>query len=357
MRYNALSVYRMEQHINEYLHQLFDSVAPYEMPADEKKKADRDPVGYAVEKLTRKKFRRRRLAPATLEGIRKKIEISFDEHRPIHFVVPFGGYKHFWNPSHPEPDWAEVFNFRYLTDFVAPALAVHQPGVIIEYMSEDMILPRMNNYPSEALDRYSEVFSRLIDWYNTKTQDNLQYRFFRVGDKVDKDALVRDVEKLLPERRKAFDTLPEEGKEQELHRSKRSMYWNGKTDLTGLSQEEKEDRMIESRLIELAYYETEAKPEYIGNYLGEDNHICICFSFGTSHDNDEFQDLTLGSTYGSLVDHWIGRGILNVRGERVMPTIVSRNQYEDIKPALKMIAVHDMLPFGNYQHIEMHEQG
>ena len=111
--------------------------------------------------------------------------------------------------------------------------------------------------------------------------------------------------------------------------------------------------MTESRLIELAYYDTEAQSEFMGNYLGEDNHICICFSFGTTHDNDEYQDLTLGSTYGSLVDHWIGRGILEDIGNKLSPRIVSKNQYEGFKENLTVIPIHDLLPYKNYREIEI----
>lgn len=131
------------------------------------------------------------------------------------------------------------------------------------------------------------------------------------------------------------------------------MYWKGEQDLTNLSEAERQERTIESRLIELAYYENEAKPEFLGEYLSEDNHICICFSFGTTHDNDLFQDLTLGSTYGSIVDHWIGRGILEKRAERFIPNIISRNQYAELEKKLTKVTVKNILSHKNYQEIEV----
>ena len=343
----------LTKEVNTFLVNLLTKYEQYNLSVDESRKSKEDKASFIVSKLTRKKFRRRALVDKTKQAIIEKINLSIQENRSIHLVVPFGGYKHFWNPSHPEPDWAELFNFKYLTEFVSPVLSVYKPGVIIEYVSEDLILTRMNNYPEEALTLYSEIFTKLIEWYNHQTPDNLKFNYFRVKDRCDSKKLIDEVENMLPKRKEEFDKLTKEQKEQELHRSVRSVLWNGDKDLTKLSQEDKEKRMIESRLIELAYYETEAKPEYLGDYLWEDNHICICFSFGTTHDNDEFEDLTLGSTYGSIVDHWIGRGILHKREDRFIPDIISKNQYETTKPKLQTVAVNNLLPYKNYQEIEV----
>lgn len=336
-----------------FLTELLTRYQPYSLSKDDELHINKDKTSFIVDKLARKKFRRRKLAGQTKQVIKDKVILSLQSNKPIHFVIPFGGYKHFWNPSHPEPDWAELFNFKYLTEYVAPVLAVYKPGVIIEYISEDVIITRMNNYPQSALEKYSEIFKKLIDWYSEKIPANLQFRFFRVKDRGDYKKLIKEVEEKLLERKKEFEKLSPERKNQELHRSVRSMMWKGDKDLTGLSEDEKNQRMIESRLIELVYYKVEAEPEYLGNYLSEDNHICICFSYGTTHDNDEFEDLTLGSTYGSIVDHWIGRGIIVKKGERFLPDIISRNQYESLKKDLQVIDTSNFLPYANFQQIEV----
>jgi len=343
----------MEKQVNEYLKNLLTHIDVPPMSAEDKANAEQDILHFIVNKITRKKFRRRKLAPQTRDAIEKKVKESVEKQIPVHLVVPFGGYKHFWNPSHPEPDWAELFNFRYLTDLVLPVLSVYKPGVVIEYVSEDMILNRMNNYSQNALEGYSKIFKELVTWYNKHIPNNLECRYFRVGDKVDKTALIKKVESLLPERRKEFESLSKEEKDKELHRSYRSMNWKGDLDLTSLNDSEKNARVIESRLIELAYYDTEAEPEFLCDYLWRDNHICICFSFGTTHDNDELQDLTLGSTYGSIVDYWIGRGILEKRGERFIPDIISKTQYEAQKEKFSVVNTTRFLPFTNYQTIEV----
>ena len=337
---------------SQYLHDLLTQIEPYSPTSDDEKSFSRDKVDYIFRKIDRKKFRRKKLGEESKNAIREKIRLSVDSNRPIHLVIPFGGYKHYWNPSHPEPDWAELFNFRYITEYVMPILALYEPGVVMEYMSEDMILPRMNNYPPEAIEKYIEVFKQLIEWYQNQVPSNLQIKFFRVSDRCKKEEIIRDVEELLPERRVEFNKLSDDEKEIELKRSYRSILWGGMKDLTDLSDQERQEKIIESRLIELAYYDTEAKPEYIGNYLSEDNHICICFSFGLSPDN-AFDDLTLGSTFGSIVDYWIGRGVLGYTYRHFHPRIISAKQDESNDGNLTKYPIDLDLPGNNYTAIEV----
>ncbi len=337
---------------NDYLKKLLTQIEGY-VPTDEDKKAfSRDKVDYIFRKIDRKKFRRKQLGQESKDHIRAKIKISVDAGKPIHLVIPFGGYKHYWNPSRPEPDWAELFNFRYITEYILPILALYEPGVTMEYMSEDMILPRMNNYPDEVIEKYIAIFKELITWYQKQVPSNLKLTFFRVSDRCDKAEIIKKVEALLPERRKAYDELSPEKQEAELKRSNRSIYWNGKVDWTNLSESEKKNKIIESRLIELAYYDTESLPEFMGNYLGEEDHICICFSFGLSPDN-AYDDLTLGSTFGSIADYWIGRGVLVSNEKELHPRIVSAKQYETLKEKVVVNEVNLDIPGNNYKKIEV----
>ena len=343
----------LELNTKQYLENLLNSQNIYDYSPKEVKQIKAAPLDYIVNKLTRKKFRRRKLVDKTREEITKKIQISIDENKPIHFVIPFGGYKHFWNHSYPEPDWAEVFNMVYITEFVLPVLGVHKPGVIVEYVSEDLMMARMDNFPQEDLNKYSIAFKKLIEKYNKHTPDNLEFKFFRVGDKCDVGGIISQVEKLLPERRAEFEKLSNEEKDKELHRSKRSFLWDGEQDFTGLSQKEKDEKIIESRLIELAYYDTEEKPEFLGEYLWEDNHICLLSSFGTTHDNDDFEDLTIGSAHGSIVDFWVGRGILVQQDDKIFPKIVSKTQYENMKEKLIPVDTDGLINMQNYEKIEV----
>src|SRR3989344_2016170 len=217
----------MELDINAYLSGLLLKYNTYQPSKSEVKEIEKDLVGFILRKIIRKKFRKGKLYPNTQKTIYEKVSFRVKKNLPIHFVVPFGGYKHFWNPSHPEPDWAELFNFRFLTEFVSPIVSAYEPGVFLEYISEDLILPRMNNYPPDSLEQYAIAFKKLLDRYSKNLPKNLKIDYFRVGDKHDKDKIIAAVDKLLPERRNNFEKLSVEGKERELKRSHRSIYWQG----------------------------------------------------------------------------------------------------------------------------------
>ncbi len=246
-----------------------------------------------------------------------------------------------------------MFTLKFLTEWVTPVVAVHKPGVIIEFISEGVVVPRMNNYPDEAIEQYSKNFTALVDIYRRHLPVNIDFRFFCVGDKYDKKKIIEEVEKLLPKSWDKWNSYSETEKEIELKRSRRSVFWKGKEDLTKLSESEKEKRIIESRLIELAYYTVEARPEFLGDYFTRDNHIPICFSYGLSPDNSDHW-ITLGSTYASAVDYWIGRGIVEERSNVFINRIVSKDQYEKVKEDLQSYKVSfDFLSLDNYQSVDV----
>jgi hypothetical protein len=326
---------------------------PYTLSNEEEKVARGNPERFIVQKLSRKKFRKQRLHPDTTRDITNKVSQSIKDSKPLHFVIPFGGYKHFWNLSHPYPDWSELFTLKFLTEWTASVLAVHKPGVIIEFISEGIILPRMDNYPDDTIEQYSKEFTALLGMYKRYVPDTIDIRFFRIEDRYDKKKIVEEVEKLLPQSWDKWNGYSEAEKVVELRRSKRSMFWNGKEDLTQLSEQEKEKRIIESRLIELAYYDIEARQEFLGDYFTRGNHIPICFSYGLSPDNTDHW-ITLGSTYASQVDYWIGRGILEERNNVFVNRIVSKDQYERIKNDLQLYKINfDLLPMGTYRSVEV----
>ncbi|TXH05007.1 MAG: hypothetical protein E6R05_02445, partial [Candidatus Moraniibacteriota bacterium] len=197
---------------NNYLKKLLTQIEGY-VPTDEDKRAfSRDKIDYIFRKIDRKKYRRKQLGQESKTNLRNKIKSSVEANNPIHLVIPFGGYKHFWNQSHPEPDWAELFNFSYMTEYVKPIIALYAPGVIVEYVSEDLILPRMNNYPENSIETYIDKFKSILNWYQSFVPNNLKFNFFRVSDRCDKQAIINDVESMIPERKAQFSKLSAEQK-------------------------------------------------------------------------------------------------------------------------------------------------
>ncbi len=335
--------------VNQYLNNIFQKV-PSNLLRDTRPNLDL--TKYIFDKLIRKKFRRRKLGQQSGDNLYQKVKTSVLNNEPLYLSVFFGGYKHFWNPSFPQPDWAELFSLRYMIDYVLPVLTVYRPGVIIEYVSEDIILSRMNNYPIIDLNKYNQEFHEIINMFNSISPINLKFRFLRIADKFTREEIVSNVEKLLPERLTTFNNLTLEEKDRELKRSRRSYMWKGEIDYSLLAEGEKEQKLSESRQIELGYYEVEAYPKYFGEYIAS-NKIPILTSFGLSSDN-VYDDLTIGSTYGSIVDFWIGRGILEVHKNKFVPNIISKNQYQKAKSNLQIVKIDNpIIDFINFKTIEV----
>jgi hypothetical protein len=330
---------------NKYLNNLFTDFVPYILSQEDKKITNRDLKTFIVQKLTRKKFRKQKILPETLKEITQKVELAIKNNKPINFSIFFGGYKHFWNPSSPEIDWAEIFTFKFLTEWVSPIIVVYKPGVTFDFISEDWILERMNNYSNESLDKYSQSFLTLLEKYNQNLPKNLRFNFIRLKDKFNQEKMLKAVEEHLEEGYKRWNLLSTEEQEVELKRSCRSV----------IIKDNNRDRIVESRVVELAYYEVEELPEFFGNYFKE-NNIYISFSFGLSPDNI-YHWIVLGSTYASVVDFWIGRGILEERDNGFVHRIVSKEQYKKIKEFLKVVDVKiNNFNLNNFQKIEIINQ-
>jgi len=329
---------------NQYLNDILNKFKEYSISDEDKKVIKRDLIGFITQKLFRKKFRKQKLVDSTAADITNRIKLSIENNNPIHIVIFFGGYKHFWNPSGSEVDWAEVFSFDFLSDWVSAIVAVYKPGVLIEFVSEDWVLERMNNYDPKDLQKYCDSFAKLIELFNKKTPNNLTFKFTKLGDKFDKEKMLQELETKIPAGYDRWNSLSEEEKQIELKRSQRSVI---------LKDGEGIDRVIESRIAELAYYEVEEEACFSGDYLSNPEHIYISFSFGLSGDNI-FNWIVLGSTHASTVDFWVGRGILETREDGFVNRIVSKEQYAKIKNYLKMIDL-DLNNFGlkNFGQIEL----
>ena len=77
-------------------------------------------------------------------------------------------------------------------------------------------------------------------------------------------------------------------------------------------------------------------------------------SWGLSDENVDHW-LTLGSTHASTVDFWIGRGILEDKGNgHFVPRVLSQKQYEEVKSKLKNVKI-GFVPLKNLQSVEVHD--
>ncbi|MFH1832824.1 MAG: hypothetical protein ABH816_01470 [Candidatus Levyibacteriota bacterium] len=228
----------------DYLQELYVNFPRYVLSAEDKKVIEHlGKAEWITQKLILGKFRKAKISQNSRQDIFDKVSLSLKENKPLYLIICFGGYKHFWNPSHPQIDFAEFFNLRFMSEYFAPILVVHPPGVILDYESEDVILPMMNNYPESALDEYAQSFRELIKLYTQNIPKNFKINYVRSQEQYDTSKVFKRITELMPKKRKEWKKLSKEEREKRLHKAANSIMWKGKEDLTGLNEKEKRKKI------------------------------------------------------------------------------------------------------------------
>ncbi|MCL5430205.1 MAG: hypothetical protein M1504_01860 [Candidatus Marsarchaeota archaeon] len=333
-----------------------------ELSSDDLELAKKDKAKFIVNRLFSRQFRRAKVHPDTEKDITDKVRKSIDSNEPLYLIICFGGYKHYWNPSYPNIDFAELFDFHFMAEYVAPILKVHAPGVNIDYEFENIAVPLADNYPKKDLDAYDDSFKALVSEYLTRSKapSNFKINAFIPQEadqykKIDYETkLFKRMNEILPKRMEEWEHLSKDEKEERLHRTPKAFMWKGEKDLSSLNDEQRMEAMILSKENIEAYYEADF--EFRGDYFTGGNHIPIVMTWGLSSENIGHW-LTITSAKGCNVDFWVGRGILEVSSGRTVNRIVSQNQYSNIKPKLKTIEAYPWIkpdgPLKNLRSIDL----
>ena len=310
------------------------------------------------QKILNRLFSRKWSRKAQFEDAKKyteeKVDNILNNHLDFIFCFCFGGYKHFWTPTYPEPDWGEIFTIKYLMEYVLPIAQEYDKKTIIEFESEEVALTYMNNTPQEGMDKYNKVFKDIISYINDNTNYPIDLNLVLARDFYDKEELLSkmyDYKKEVEERFKALDS---EEQKIRLTRAETNIMWNGKEDLTNISEEEKRKFIYNSRILNEAFldidYELRGK-----QYFEKENLIPLLGSFGLGAGGEAW--LHLASNKSSMVDFWAGMGILEVREDKIIEKTISRKQYEQIKDKLIKVNVNTKLSnlSNNYSWIYVYE--
>ncbi len=321
--------------IQEYLQQLITTIPAYSLLEKEQKTIQFEGIEkYIYQKISSSKFKASSI-PLELDiKIKQNIHQSVTENLPIHFTIPFGGYKKWQLPSYPLPDWAELFNLILMRDYVAPIAAAYQPGVIIEYFSDEIFISRMNNYPQADLDQYNAEFKNLVTWFSQYLPKNVTIKCSKIRDQISQEELMKRFDVSIEKLRTEWNTLSNNEQQYRLNKSLR----NYKADLSTLPVDEKNKILLESTLVHDAFifgdWET-GVPWAFGEKM-----IPIGFRYtGT-------WGLHLRSSASSTVQFWIGIGALKKHTGGFSPTILTYQQYLQKNASLRKSAI-ELIPLDN----------
>ena len=139
-------------------------------------------VSGIIARLFSRKFRKYAISDDVKTNLTEKIRNIVQNDLPITFIPSFGGYKHWWSPTYPQVDWAEVFNMKFMLKYLAPIFNSYKSApVSIEYESEEVILSELINQvltntqersvysPSISTNYWREKLALTLRWQETST--------------------------------------------------------------------------------------------------------------------------------------------------------------------------------------------
>lgn len=342
---------QLENKVNKYINETLLTLN--DLPED-RIPEDKMAAGI-VERLFLRKYRKYAISQEVKTNVSNKINNIVENSMPIVFIPSFGGYKHWWSPTYPAIDWAEVFNMKFMLQYLAPIYnSYKKASVSIEYESEEVILSELNNVPQEGLDKYTETFRKLAAYFTEKLSGKTTIELKLARDLYNVDALLKNIEIHFDEYAERFDSYDEEDKCKRIHKVETNFLLNGVRDYTGLSDEEKYQLYRKSRILNETFLDMdfELRPDYFEG----DTKIPLLFSFGLGPGGEAW--LHIGSCSTSMVDFWAGIGILEYwpADDKFVHRILSRSQFESLKDSLTEVKVDSPISeiTDNFKSIYVH---
>ena len=180
-----------------------------------------------LKRLYLKKYSKKAQYDAAKEYTEGKLDNILKDNLPFIFCFCFGGYKHFWSPTYPEPDWAEIFTIKYLMEYILPIAKSYDNGVNLEFESEEVAISEMNNVPREGLDKYNRIFRELLEYINNKTNEPINLNLVLAKDFYDREELLSKMKDYVKEVEDRFEKLDDEEKAIRLRRAETNIKLDG----------------------------------------------------------------------------------------------------------------------------------
>ena len=340
----------LEKKVNEYINNNLLNFKNFPETSLDKENFKQE----VLRRLFLKRYSKKAQFDAAKEYTATKLDNILKDNLPFIFCFCFGGYKHFWSPTYPEPDWAEVFTIKFLMEYILPIAKSYDYGVNLEFESEEVAISDMNNVPQEGLDKYNKVFKELLDYINKKTDEPINLNLVLAKDFYDKEELLSKMNDYIKDVGDRFEKLDEKEKIIRLRRAETNIKWDGIKDLTKLNETERKKVIYDSRILNEAFldidYELRGK-----EYFEKENLIPLLGTFGYGAGGELW--LHVASNKTSVVDFWTGIGILEVRENEILERTLSEKQFNNIKNQLKRIKINSDLEklSSNYSWIYVYE--
>lgn len=282
--------------------------------------SERELYDYILSCVLSSKYRKTKIDQFTCSSIKEKIKVAVGAKRPLEFTIPFGAYKGWKLPTHPETDWAEVFNIRHIINYLLPIAKVYKWGIVVYYTFQDNIMHNVSNVPKEDFLSYKKCFERLLNYYNSRL-DRIRFEMFSINSLYANDDEYFDDFK----KRYEYNLLhwhekySEEERNKKVNSAKNNLARKGIEDYSNLTDEQWEKKCIISAMqtdaVDCLFWRRE--------FNKKSTRIQLVFVKGPEN------SIHIGSCSTSTAHFWAGIGVLeyNKKNKRLLPRILSQNKY------------------------------
>lgn len=328
--------------VKDYLFNRIKTCSHYTLSDEDKKFLETKGIEeFIFRKLTSKKFRKWSQTDTAREALRAVIKYCVSQKKRIRLDFSFGGFKLWRLPTAPEVDWSELFSIAYVCEYVAPILAVYEPGIFIDFSSADIAVTAVNNVPKADVDRYNESFKTLLKTFEVYFPSNLKIDITRLRDLfADEKELIAAVQPYLPQFRKELDANPQYKDELKRGAVQNMQTVDGVEDLSKLSDEEMQKRLkASSEVAEGLYY---TPPVVQKN--GDDSVWLLATKLVF-----DAPCVIIGTTKRSTAKFWAGMGVLAREGNSFGDYVITPKQWEQTKDRPHETATVDFVPLKNFK--------
>lgn len=297
----------------------------YSLTTDDKKCLDSGGMAkYIFQRLTSGKFRKLKLDDVTLNNVLNKIKVQVEKSEPIRLTFPFGGYKNHLMPSCPSVDWAEFFVVAYYADYMNQVAEYYNPGVVLEFCSDEVIVGKLDNIPTKMTEAYTNSFNDMLSLFEKYLPDNLKIKLIRVRDQYETDnELFEELAKNQNQAMGNWDAFDEEKKVARMSMVKLNYIFDDRK-WEDMSDKERDALMRENTALHDAYLPLIGRRKLV---RGEDKIVIFPFPINDS--------ITLGSTKYSVAKFWSGYCAIRLIGDQIQDLVMSPdklalNNFEEV---------------------------
>ncbi len=272
------------------------------------------PEEIVYSRLMSKKFRKVKAGKPCVDITRRVVKKAVKDQTPIMVTQCFGGNKLWRFDEAPEIEWAELLSLIYYVDWMKYVAAVHKPGMIFDYFSQDISAERLDNLNRDELDAYSSTFRAMLDWIKPYLPDNVSITYRRHREMFDDEKkydleIAEAMKKHLNDHKGKLPVLDDE--------------MRARTELNVRLLKGQDKDPLWREKTELQHQAIFMTPT-LGKYLNFPDMVWTC---PTYYDDS----IVTGSTKKSLAKFWAGVGALERSGDTYYDLVLSPKQLNAAK--------------------------